>query len=193
MVNEVPILEAVGSGAGIVISGFYSVITNVIFMGIVLPLLLAVAYALMQWNRFRTCAIILYIGGKKIVRSVQIPLMDISNFSIKVGKTVRGYNLSKQEPMQVRKFWGFQPMYIVGENTPLGIDFDIDTSSFSVGEDPKTIGKMVDGTFFRAMASASAQAGKVDLLMIAIGIAVGFALLFMLSNMGIVPLCSGGA
>ena len=192
MAKEIPILEAVGSGAGIVIGGFYSIITNVVFMGIILPLLLGVAYAFMQWNKFRTCAVIMYVGGKKIIRSVQVPLVDISNFSLKVGKTLRTYNLSKVEPMQIKRFWGFQPFYMVSEDTPLGIDFNIDTSNFEVKDDPKVVGSLVEGKFFREAVSTTAQAGRIDILMILLGVAVGMALIFVLGNAGVIPICTGG-
>ena len=175
---------------GTTIQGLYALLTNVIFMAIILTAILIVAYVILTFNRFRKSATVIFVGSKREIRSYNIPIPDLQGFVIKYGNNVLTYNLSKAEPLLIRKFWGVQPLYFITQDTPEGLDFDVDTGTIEPQYHPKVLNKMVDSEFFKSVATASTNVGKIDLLQILIGIAVGVAIIMVLNTAKILPLCS---
>lgn len=185
MVSENIVID-VGSN---IVAVFYSIITNVIFMAIILPLILLICYVLLTFNRFRKSASIIFVGSKRELRSYNIPIPDLSNFTINYGNNVLSYNLSKAEPLLIRKFWGVQPLYFITQDTPEGLDFNVETGEIEPQYHPKVLNKMVDGEFFKAVASASTNAGKIDLFQIIIGLAIGVAITMVLVTSKVISVC----
>lgn len=165
-----------------------SLFTNIIFMAVVFPITLALVYLFAKWNQFRKSFSVLFIAGKREVLTFQIPLTELPELNLQIKDDVYTYNLKKTEPFLIRKFWGTQPLYIVDKDTVLGIEYH-PGDDLKEKYDPKVLGSLVDSEFFRGIVTATSTGNKkLDLVMLILGITVGFIACYLLANTGVITI-----